>query len=63
MSLPHPAPLNDNAKFPTTVQYVLMLRAGTHGEIFLDTRKHTVNFWPVNTHFCIHVSIVHRAFA
>ena len=39
------------------------IRAGTHGEILLGTRKHTVNFWLVNTHFCIHVSIVHRAFA
>ena len=40
-----------------------IVRAGTHGEILLGTRKHTVNFWLVNTHFCIHVSIVHRAFA
>ena len=31
---------------------VFRLRAGTHGEILLGTRKHTVNFWLVNTHFC-----------
>ena len=39
------------------------VRAGTHGELLVVSRKHTVNFWLVNRHFCIHVSIVHRVFS